>query len=130
MAMVAILQVVWPDGSEAILSGLATVDEFIVMPARQTKLRALFEYTRRIRSLKPSHVVVAWPPGVFSGLLALLSGAPVRVGHELEVNFPRTMSLARQKGQYARIKSGKVLRVERKNVLTGTNIGLAVEFDQ
>ncbi|MCK4960554.1 MAG: PilZ domain-containing protein [Planctomycetes bacterium] len=62
--------------------------------------------------------------------ISLPMTAPVRVGHELEVNFPRTMSLAKQKGQYARIKSGKVLRVERKNVLTGTNIGLAVEFEQ
>ncbi len=36
--------------------------------------------------------------------------------------------LARQKGQYARIKSGKVLRVERNNMLVSANIGLAVQF--
>jgi hypothetical protein len=53
---------------------------------------------------------------------------PIRPGHEVEINFPRTTSLARQKGQYARIKSGKVLRVERKNMFEGANIGLAVQF--
>ena len=53
---------------------------------------------------------------------------PIRPGHEVEVNFPRTQSLAHEKGQYARIKSGKVLRVERKALLTSANIGLAVQF--
>ncbi len=53
---------------------------------------------------------------------------PVRAGHDVEINFPRTTSLAREKGQYARIKSGKVLRVERKNVLEKARIGVAVEF--
>ncbi len=53
---------------------------------------------------------------------------PVRPGHEIEVNFPRTMSLAKQKGQYARIKQGKVLRVERSNMLRSGSIGIAVEF--
>ena len=54
---------------------------------------------------------------------------PVRPGHEIEVNFPRTMSLAKQKGQYARIKTAKVLRVERKQMLQAGSIGIAVEFD-
>ncbi len=54
---------------------------------------------------------------------------PIRAGHTIEINFPRTMSLAKQKGQYARIKNGKVLRVDRKNVLEGTNIGMAVQFE-
>lgn len=53
---------------------------------------------------------------------------PVRPGHEIEVNFPRTMSLAKQKGQYARIKQGKVLRVERSTMLRSGSIGIAVEF--
>jgi hypothetical protein len=48
----------------------------------------------------------------------------------VEINFPRTTALAKQKGQYARIKSGKVLRVERKNVLKGGGIGMAVQFAQ
>ncbi len=53
---------------------------------------------------------------------------PVRPGHEIEVNFPRTMSLARQKGQYARIKMGKILRVDRAEMLRNGSIGLAVQF--
>ena len=53
---------------------------------------------------------------------------PIRPGHEVEINFPRTTSLAREKGQYARIKSGKVLRVERENLLKGNAIGMAVQF--
>ena len=54
---------------------------------------------------------------------------PVRPGHEIEVNFPRTMSLAKQKGQYARIKTAKVLRVDRQQMLQAGSIGIAVEFD-
>ena len=54
--------------------------------------------------------------------------APVRPGHEIEVNFPRTMSLARQKGQYARIKTAKVIRVERSELLRTGTIGMAVQF--
>lgn len=53
---------------------------------------------------------------------------PVRPGHEVEVNFPRTMSLARQKGQYARIKMGKILRVDRTEMLRNGSIGLAIQF--
>lgn len=54
---------------------------------------------------------------------------PVRNGHEVEINFPRTMNLAKQKGQYARIKSGKVVRVERSSLLEGAGIGIAIEFE-
>lgn len=54
---------------------------------------------------------------------------PVRPGHEIEVNFPRTMSLAKQKGQYARIKHAKILRVERRQMLQAGTIGIAVQFE-
>ena len=60
--------------------------------------------------------------------ISLPMTAPVRPGHEVEVNFPRTISLARQKGQYARIKTAKVLRVERSEMLRSGTIGIAVEF--
>jgi hypothetical protein len=53
---------------------------------------------------------------------------PIRAGHEVEINFPRTTSLAREKGQYARIKAAKVLRVERKDILDNASIGMAVQF--
>jgi len=53
---------------------------------------------------------------------------PVRAGHIVEINFPRTASLAEQKGQFARIKSGKVIRVERRNMLKNADIGVAIQF--
>ena len=54
---------------------------------------------------------------------------PIRLGHAVELNFPRTVTLARQMGQFARIKSGKVIRVERKNLLQDANIGVAIQFE-
>jgi len=53
---------------------------------------------------------------------------PVRTGNAVEVNFPRTEALAREKGQFAR-KNGKVVRVERKDVLKNANIGIAIAFE-
>jgi hypothetical protein len=54
---------------------------------------------------------------------------PVRAGQEIEINFPRTAALAKEKGRFARIKSGKVLRVERQNMLKDASIGVAVQFN-
>lgn len=54
---------------------------------------------------------------------------PLRAGHIVEINFPRTSALAKQKGQFARIKSGKVVRVERRNMLKDACIGIAVQFE-
>ncbi|MDD5327954.1 MAG: PilZ domain-containing protein [Phycisphaerae bacterium] len=54
---------------------------------------------------------------------------PIRPGHTVEVNFPRTEVLAKEKGQFARIKGGKVVRVERKDMLRDANIGVAIEFE-
>ena len=53
---------------------------------------------------------------------------PVKAGQDLEINFPRTKALAESKGGYARIKSGKIVRVERRNMLKDANIGVAVHF--
>jgi len=53
---------------------------------------------------------------------------PVRPGHFVELNFPRTMALARNRGQFARIKSGKVIRVNRKRLLSGGSIDIAIQF--
>ena len=55
--------------------------------------------------------------------------APVRLGHTVEVNFPRTIALAKQKGGFSRIKSGRVVRVERKNILKDAHIGVAIAFN-
>ncbi len=54
--------------------------------------------------------------------------APFRTGHVVEINFPRTDALAQEKGSFARIKSGKVVRVERHNMLKDGNIGVAIAF--
>jgi hypothetical protein len=54
---------------------------------------------------------------------------PVRTGHTVEVNFPRTEVLAKKKGGFARIKSGQVVRVERNNMLKDTQIGVAIQFN-
>ena len=54
---------------------------------------------------------------------------PVKAGHIVEINFPRTETLAKEKGQFARIKSGRVVRVERENMLKDANIGVAVVFE-
>jgi hypothetical protein len=75
---------------------------------------------------------------------------PVAAGNEIEINFPRTQTLAKEKGQYARIKNARVLRVDRKKekgqyariknarvlrvdrkrMLNAGSIGIAVEFDE
>lgn len=53
---------------------------------------------------------------------------PVQPGHVVELNFPRTKTLAKNRGQFARIKSGRVVRVNRKNLLQAGDIAVAVQF--
>jgi hypothetical protein len=62
-------------------------------------------------------------------LLSVPVTTPIRAGSPVELNFPRTMTLAKQKGGFARIKSGKVVRVDRGSILHGAHIGVAVQFD-
>jgi hypothetical protein len=61
-------------------------------------------------------------------LLSLPMSAPVRPGHVVEINFPRTVNLARKKGQFARIKTGKVIRVQRDSLISDATIGVAIQF--
>lgn len=63
--------------------------------------------------------------GVF---ITLPVTAPIRPGHFVELNFPRTETLAKEKGQFARIKNGKVVRVDRKNLLENAEIGVGIAF--
>jgi hypothetical protein len=65
--------------------------------------------------------------GVF---ITLPVTTPVQQGSTVEINFPRTEALAKEKGQYARIKSGKVVRVDRQNLLETAEIGIGIAFDQ
>ena len=53
---------------------------------------------------------------------------PVQMGHVVELNFPRTVPLAKKKGQFARIKSGKVVRVDRQHVPRDAEIGVGIAF--
>jgi hypothetical protein len=62
-------------------------------------------------------------------LLTVPVTTPVRTGSLIELNFPRTMALAKEKGGFARIKSGKVVRVDRGNMLRTAGIGVAVQFN-
>ena len=54
---------------------------------------------------------------------------PLRPGDVVEINFPRTTALAEKKGQFARLKKGKVVRIDRKDILRDAKIGVAVQFD-
>lgn len=54
---------------------------------------------------------------------------PIHEGHVVEINFPRTEALAKKKGSFARIKSGRVVRVERRNMLKDACLGVAVQFE-
>jgi hypothetical protein len=61
-------------------------------------------------------------------LISLPMSTPVRTGNVIELNFPRTMALAKQKGQFARIKTARVVRVDRSHVIEDAHIGVAVQF--
>jgi hypothetical protein len=99
-----------------------------------------------IEQRKESRTEISWPVSVwlpeanrfFNGRSSNISKTgtfvmvpmtmPIRMGHTVEVNFPRTETLAKEKGSFARIKSGKVVRIERKSVLSDAKIGVAIEF--
>ena len=65
--------------------------------------------------------------GVF---ITLPATVPIRTGHIVELNFPRTEALAKEKGQFARIKLGRVIRVDRTNLLENAEIGVGIAFEQ
>ena len=64
--------------------------------------------------------------GVF---ITLPVSTPIQAGHVVELNFPRTQALAQEKGQYARIKTGRVVRVERQNLLDNAEVGVGIAFN-
>jgi hypothetical protein len=99
-----------------------------------------------VEQRKDSRNTVSWPVSVwmpeanrfFNGrscnisktgvYITLPVTTPIRTGHIVELNFPRTENLAKEKGQFARIKSGKVVRVDRKNLLESAEIGVGIAF--
>ncbi len=100
-----------------------------------------------VEQRRDTRAALAWPVSVwlpeanrfFNGrsanisktgvLVTLPITTPVRAGHIVEMNFPRTKTLAQEKGGFARIKMGKVVRVERSNMLKEGSIGVAVQFE-
>jgi len=54
---------------------------------------------------------------------------PIRPGHIVEMNFPRSTGLAEKKGQFARIKRGKVVRIDRQKVLETAELGVGIAFE-
>lgn len=100
-----------------------------------------------IEQRKDSRNKVAWPVSVwipeanrfFNGrscnisktgvFITLPVTAPIQTGHTVELNFPRTEPLAEEKGQFARIKGGKVVRVDRNHLLENAEIGVGISFN-
>jgi hypothetical protein len=64
--------------------------------------------------------------GVF---ITLPVTTPIKTGNNVELNFPRTESLAQEKGQFARIKGGRVVRVDRNYLLENAEIGVGIAFN-
>ena len=62
-------------------------------------------------------------------LLRLPATSPLNAGNVVELNFPRTMALAKKKGGFARIKSGRVVRVERGSILDDASINVGIAFE-
>jgi hypothetical protein len=96
---------------------------------------------------KTTRTPVAWPVSVwlpeanrfFNGrstnissggvLVRVPATTPLRAGHIVELNFPRTMALAKRKGGFARIKSGRVVRIERGELLDDATVGVGIVFE-
>jgi len=100
-----------------------------------------------IEQRKDSRSSVAWPVSIWipeanrfvigrscniskTGVFITLPlTAPVRMGNLIELNFPRTETLAKEKGQFARIKRGKIVRVDRTSLLENAEIGVGIAFE-
>ena len=75
--------IVWNNGSDTVLQDLSIIDELYIMCKDEARYKIFFSWIRVLRSMDISHCIVAWPGGIFSALLALFSGASVRIGHML-----------------------------------------------
>jgi len=62
-------------------------------------------------------------------LVRLPVTTPLQPGNIIELNFPRTMTLAKKKGGFARIKGGKVVRIERAGMLDEATMGVGIAFE-
>lgn len=104
-------------------------------------METLVEHRMEVRT-NLSWPVSVWVPDAnrfFNGESANISktgvfvkvpmSSPIRAGQVVELNFPRTDVLAKEKGGYSRIKSGKVVRVDRRGLIEEANIGVGIAFD-
>jgi hypothetical protein len=105
------------------------------------------EATVATEQRKNTRTAVAWPVSVwlpeanrfFNGrstnissggvLVRVPATTPLRAGHVVELNFPRTMALAKRKGGFARIKCGRVVRIERGELLDDATVGIGIVFE-
>lgn len=101
-----------------------------------------------VEQRKSARTDVSWPVSVwlpeanrfFNGrssnisktgvLIRLPVSTPLQVGHVVELNFPRTMALAKRKGAFARIKSGRIVRIQRQDLLDDATIGVGIVFSE
>lgn len=61
-------------------------------------------------------------------LLELSLNVPLREGQDLEINFPRTEALAKDKGSFSRIKNARVVRVDRSDSLSNAKVKVGLAF--
>jgi len=61
-------------------------------------------------------------------LVTLPMKTPIRQGQSLELNFPRSKPLAGSKGGFARIKTAKVVRIDRNDTLNSTEVKVGLKF--
>ncbi|KPK76651.1 MAG: hypothetical protein AMJ79_05925 [Phycisphaerae bacterium SM23_30] len=61
-------------------------------------------------------------------LVELPMKAPVREGQDLEINFPRFESLAKDKGSFSRVKNAQVVRIDRSDSLLSATVKVGLDF--
>ena len=61
-------------------------------------------------------------------MLTLPLKTPLQPGQDVELNFPRTKSLAQDKGSFARIKNAKVVRIDRSDSLSSATVKVGLSF--
>jgi hypothetical protein len=101
-----------------------------------------------VEQRKSARTDVSWPVSVwlpeanrfFNGrsgnisktgvLIRLPVTTPLQTGHVVELNFPRTMALAKKKGAFARIKSGRIVRIQRQDLLDDATISVGIVFSE
>lgn len=61
-------------------------------------------------------------------LISLPLQTPVCEGQDVEINFPRTEMLAKDKGSYSRIKTARVVRIDRSDAVDKAVVKIGLQF--